>query len=296
MKRFLNLLIFLLAATIIKAQEMPQIIPPSPEAASMLSYGNTGVSFYTGQPNFSVPIHTISVKGFQFPISLSYSGFQGINLESVAPWVGLGWSLNATGTVSRTIRTRADDELMGQGYLILPEPDFTDTTILFTEFIKYGDKENDGEPDKFYFSVNGLNGSFFFRKTDANGISVVQKTQSNVKIQHTNTRPISDFTITDTNGYIYYFNEQEHTRSAPNGNLTADIPDPVTSWYLKNIISPAGDTLLSFNYYTLNNLQYTTLSGGSEKIGELPFLDSDLSHTTHYTTAKRLKEIVYDGG
>ena len=95
MKKLITLLLTL-GVFGLNAQEVPNLIPPSPEAVSMVKYGNTGVSFYTGQPSLSVPLHTISVRGYNFPISLSYTSFQGINVESIAPWVGLGWSLNAT--------------------------------------------------------------------------------------------------------------------------------------------------------------------------------------------------------
>ncbi|WP_420385567.1 hypothetical protein [Roseivirga sp.] len=291
MKILLKSLLLLMAVSIVHAQDVPDLIPPSPEAASMLTYGNTGVSFYTGQPNVSIPIHTISVRGYQFPISLSYSSFQGINVESVAPWVGLGWSLNATGTVSRTIRGKAD-ETFSEGYIRIPEPDITDPL----EMEDYGDGDYDGEPDKFYYSMNGISGTFFFNKTDTTALRVVQKPIENVDIDWTLNDPITQFELTDANGYVYTFSEQEKTQSVGMGQATTGVANPVTSWYLSTIKDQKGNTLLTFTYYTLSNLEYTTFAPNSQKENLAAFTSSDMSHTTHYLTAKRIKEITYPGG
>lgn len=272
------------------AQEVPKVIPPSPEAISMVQYGNTGVNFYTGQPSFSVPIHTVSVKGYQFPISLSYNSFQGINLETTAPWVGIGWSLNATGTISRSVKGVPDDELLtGTGYLHSPEPDLNDNL----KVVGYVNGATDLEPDKFYYSVNGVSGSFYFDR----GGNIIQKPKTNVEINYVNSSPISKFTIKDTNGLIYIFDVLEKTKSVPWGAAPVDEPDAVTSWYLSAIQDQNGGELLSFNYYDLPNLKHTIYAPQSLKESTVLFNEAtDMKFTDQTTTGKRIKEIVYPGG
>ena len=54
-KLVLSILAILICATM-PAQELPKIIPPSPNAAAFHVYGNTQVNNYTGSTNISIPI------------------------------------------------------------------------------------------------------------------------------------------------------------------------------------------------------------------------------------------------
>ena len=135
------------------AQDMPNLIPPSPESSSIIKYTNTNVNLYTGTPSLSIPIYTASFRNASIPISLNYTGFGGIKVEEVAPWVGLGWTLNAGGVVSRTVKGKPD-ETYAVGYLSLPEPPISET--IPEELEKIANSVHDGEPDQFYFNVNGM--------------------------------------------------------------------------------------------------------------------------------------------
>jgi YD repeat-containing protein len=83
------------------------VTPVSPNAASLGKYGETPVNYYTGLPNISIPLLEIKSGSLTLPISLSYHG-AGIKVDEEAPSVGLGWSLNAGGTIVRTIKGRDD--------------------------------------------------------------------------------------------------------------------------------------------------------------------------------------------
>ena len=50
-----------------------KIIPPSPNAASLGSYGNVPVSLYSGTVDLSIPIYEIKTAHNTVPISLSYT-------------------------------------------------------------------------------------------------------------------------------------------------------------------------------------------------------------------------------
>ncbi|UIR57752.1 hypothetical protein LZQ00_07990 [Sphingobacterium sp. SRCM116780] len=109
-KNTLTLAISFLFTLQIKAQnvvELPNVIPPSPNAQTFIKYGNFPVSNYTGVPDISVPIYNISLKDITLPITLSYNS-SGIRVEEEASRVGLGWVLNAGGLITHNIRESND--------------------------------------------------------------------------------------------------------------------------------------------------------------------------------------------
>ena len=85
------------------------LVHPTPNAASLGKYGDIPVSYHTGLPNISIPLFTLQDGSLQLPISLSYHG-GGIKVEETASWVGLGFSLNAGGVISRTVRNAPDED------------------------------------------------------------------------------------------------------------------------------------------------------------------------------------------
>lgn len=98
-----------LTTTTLKAGEIVdyKITVPPPQAYSFAQYADMPVSLYTGTPSIDIPLYTIQVGGYSFPISLSYHA-SGIKVSQEASWVGLGWNLNAGGNISRTIRGMDD--------------------------------------------------------------------------------------------------------------------------------------------------------------------------------------------
>jgi hypothetical protein len=127
-KTFQIAVIVLLCTSHVQGQE---VIPPSPNAASLGQYGDVSVSNNTGVPSISIPLYTVKSVGIELPISLSYHG-SGIKVAQEASWVGLGWALNTGGVITRAVR--GSDDLKLYGYLTVPElpslpsniPDFTD--------------------------------------------------------------------------------------------------------------------------------------------------------------------------
>ena len=77
----------------------PTVTPKSPEASAFQKYGETEINEYTGNPAISIPLYTLSYKGIELPLSLTYDG-GGIQVSQEASWVGLGWSLNVGGCIN----------------------------------------------------------------------------------------------------------------------------------------------------------------------------------------------------
>lgn len=276
MKTFLSvtrsaLVLVMLFSGILSAQELPQIVPPAPNAAAMVKYVDMPVSYVTGIPNISVPIYNISHGEISLPVNLSYHA-GGIRVEEIASWVGLGWSLNAGGVVSRTTKGLPDDAAQ-DGYI------YTSKTVqalsqlahnsqqLYDDIVDSMNGGNDYEPDIFSFNFGGYSGKFAY---DQGSDEFFQMPYSNVKITpvyETSGTKITSWVFTTPDGFKYYFGESEDglrtgtdvnssgaTFSHSNNGLSIpasgpSIPIHITSWHLMDIVSPNGDQV-KFYYDT----------------------------------------------
>jgi YD repeat-containing protein len=88
---------------------LKNIVPPSPNSSSLGKYGEWPVSLYTGVPNVSVPVCELKGRTISVPVSLSYHA-SGNKVGDIPSWVGLGWSLNAGGAVTRSIKGLPDED------------------------------------------------------------------------------------------------------------------------------------------------------------------------------------------
>ena len=86
----------------------PNLLPPAPEAAALGKYVEVPVSPYTGVPQINVPLTEVQEGELSVPVSLSYHA-SGNKVEEVATYVGMGWSLNAGGLITRVVRGLPDD-------------------------------------------------------------------------------------------------------------------------------------------------------------------------------------------
>ncbi|MBI4646152.1 MAG: hypothetical protein HY738_06010 [Bacteroidia bacterium] len=96
----------IIVATNLYSQQI--VIPPSPTAASLGRYADIQVNLYTGKPNITIPIWEINENDIRLPIYLTYLA-DGIKVEEIASWIGFGWSLNAGGVITRSVRGNPDD-------------------------------------------------------------------------------------------------------------------------------------------------------------------------------------------
>ncbi len=89
------------------AQNLPNVIPPSPQTTELNKYIDFPVNLSTGVPEISIPLYTIKTKGIEIPITLNYHA-SGIKHGQSDGDVGVGWSLSCNYRVSRTIYGHAD--------------------------------------------------------------------------------------------------------------------------------------------------------------------------------------------
>src|SRR5438067_4398929 len=138
---------------------------PSPTAASLGKFGDVPVSLYSGVPEIGIPLFAAKGKTLELPIALRYHA-AGIQVQEIGGWVGLGWALDAGGTITRTVRGLVDESLNGYyntGQTFYDEGNWQNPPgTLINNIVN---ETLDGEPDLFFFSFAGRSGQFVMGPT-----------------------------------------------------------------------------------------------------------------------------------
>ncbi|MPS74528.1 MAG: hypothetical protein E2590_15445 [Chryseobacterium sp.] len=254
----------------------PAIFSPSPNVMEMTRYLDQTVDNSTGIPSISVPIYTIQQGDIQVPVTLSYYA-GGIKVEQEATNVGLGWSLNAGGVVSREIRSIIDDldpqhdfgGFMYQVYKLRYFLTLPQNNPIVQQSLQYGqDRQFDLEADMFSYALPTASGGQF--QFDQDDRKFYENEITNNRIQYSTGAfgKIYEWTITDPKGVKYYFGEinegsyynpvysETNYRSVQTPGVLipagAEEPIGIVSWYLRKIIDAKGNEV-NFDY-TVNAL------------------------------------------
>lgn len=268
-----------------------------------MKYADVPVGLYTGVASVNVPLYELKGPHLSLPISLSYHA-GGIRVEENSSSVGLGWSLNAGGAVTRTTKGLRD-EAHG-GYLSSDTLPVNPQIIGFFEEVVTG--ELDTEPDIFFYNLNGRSGKFYLDKKSENSGVVMGHSipHQDIKIKCSFIpNLLVDFTITSEDGIEYFFNVVESTESRNYVyDVSSSIQGPVikgdrttqaeTSWFLKEIRSPIGGEVITFTYVPEKSKYETPRNGRAtyNTNSQLVTRTMSFSEVTH--SGKRLTEIRYD--
>ena len=261
-----------------------QVLLPSSEAQSLGDFAEVPVDLYTGRTNINIPLFTVSHNGIEVPVSLSYHG-GGIKVDDECGLVGLGWTLNAGGAVSRIVRGMPDDLYgpingIARGYdkLDIGSKNFIDSLMIrqrprnpmavldsanqrymLKPMEQYGqlydENKIDVAPDNYLFYANGLSGAFVGTNAEYVQSSGGCKIQSSLNGHH--------YILNDINGHSYTFGQHEKRRFTYRlENVFNKIPSDInpeyshlytSAWWLSSIISSAKDTI-TFDYITEKQL------------------------------------------
>ena len=313
------LILALMLGALISAQDLPTIIPPSPEARKMIEYGNIPVSYNTGVPAVNVPLYSFDAEGVRIPIELSYHA-SGTRVNDSEGITGLKWSLmNGGGFISRTVNGRPDEDTANDisGWLNASKnlnlDNLADTSSLYLAYMEGGCV--DLQPDEYNYSLpTGVSGKFIFGENQ----EIIQIPQNeNVKIEkYFNTVHDQGWKIRDTNGFLYVFITFDHNNtSGTSGQVSNSNPCPITyvksSWFLDKVVLPSGDEIT----YSYSNDTYRESFRQSETqfleeiipVDYSPSAESGpimsgfvngflpiISYANHYYNLKRLQNIQYN--
>ncbi|WP_083627307.1 hypothetical protein [Mucilaginibacter polytrichastri] len=233
-----------------------KIIPPSPSAGTMSTYGNLPLNGSSGGFNYSIPLYDIKCGDISLPISANYYS-TGVSVDALAGLVGMDWNLSAGGTISRVVKDFPDELSNNRWYPTSPDWANSSDEVMMKNLAR--ESGFDGEQDWFSFNVNGLSGSFYF---DAN-LNIHLSSDSDVTISYTPipaSNPIRmKFTIKDDRGFRYVFGGSDayiENNTPLNGCSVETYTSYDSAWFLKEIVSPTNN-VISFTY-AANNFTYKT--------------------------------------
>ncbi len=231
--------------------DMTQFPYKTPEAAAFMHYGQENISEYTGNPNISIPLLTISDKDMSIPVSLSYKG-DAIKVEEESSWVGLGWNLCIGGCINYVPAGSNDqtnpynknpfykwEEI--EEFCINQHPNIysqygtfkgvlTEKSIFDNEALKH----NACEPDMYTVSVLGHHFSFFIHPASQAGNPQYVILGENDRNYHIEQFGINEWRIIDGLGNEYFFSAQEKS-SSEHGTYTY-----TSAWYLTKVKTKKG--------------------------------------------------------
>lgn len=252
----------------------------SPEAAMIERYGYYPVDLSVGLTNISIPIYTIKTGQIEFPINLSYH-MGGIKVDDIASWTGLGWILNASGSICRNVLGLPDEsqsgilatkgvykELIGndQKTIRMPFPmqkscmDKVDKLNQWETIqrLLLDVQENNGidaGSDSYSYQANNIVGSFVYG-TDINRELIQIPHSDNVIIrkQELDGSGKSYYEIVGNDGAIYIFRYYETSFLKPSDEAGMNY---ISRWMLSSLISPNKADTLTFTYSNYNSQDYS---------------------------------------
>ena len=226
----------------------PSVFPSAPNTAAFAKFGSYPVNMYSGVPDISIPLYTIESGGLKVPITLAYHA-SGIRVSDAASWVGLGWSLNCGGAITRKILGIPDEN----GYLL--ETRHNNFNLqnnadldYVRETVEY--QQHDNMPDIYSYQIPGHSGKFFYDADSSFKIMMVPRSPLSVIGTHgynvaANCSCFNQkFTIRDEHGNIY-------TLGSTYQELTSTsfyTQNQTSAWMLENMISQNRKDTINFTY------------------------------------------------
>lgn len=220
---------------------MTTIVPPSPTAA-LGRYGEVLVGLHTGMANRSIPLYTAKNYGGGDEVSIASNYHaNGIRVDDVGGWVGLGWSLACGGVITRTVHGLADENQkrylsQGKDRIQAYLAGGMSAAGLYTLQTELSDGKVDLEPDVYSFNFTGHTGQFAFDRSGQPALIPQQALKIEARTDTTG------FKVTAEDGTEYHFltTEESNTETIPNRL----VPEAyISSWYLTRMNSVTGPAI-----------------------------------------------------
>ncbi|NLI37712.1 MAG: hypothetical protein GX416_14525 [Bacteroidales bacterium] len=213
-------------------------LPPSPQAAGLGLYGQIPIGNFTGTAEIEIPLYNINYKELSVPLFLSYHA-SGIRPDLFPGPVGMGWSLQAGGVITRVIKGESDfgDRIAntnsGGGMLEIQADGRTDAAWSSTAKLSYPlmmdyDANPVADPDEYYVSINGRTGHFYINPDST--FTIQTKDGGCFQIQAVRDSLAGEFqalaqTRTDTSVYIVPYKRHVNLRDVLKTFVLTDEKD-----------------------------------------------------------------------
>lgn len=180
------------------------------------------VDLQSGKPIINIPIYTATSSDLSIPVSLNYNAGIPETQENGSDDynLGIGWSLNAGGSISRTVKSLPDDYkgtgsdirmgwLYGSGasavnsFIIQSRTNCTGDAANYSALSSAVNSNFDSEPDVFNFNFGGYSGQFVFDNNKV--IQLLPYQDIKILPNYDANGLIASFTVTTPYGIQYQF-------------------------------------------------------------------------------------------
>jgi hypothetical protein len=225
-----------ISATAAENSYKPNVIPPSPDAASLGRYGEIPVELSKGTPSISISLYEIQSGSLRLPISLSYHA-SGVRVNDVSTSVGTSWTLNAGGAITRAVNGLPDEFNGGFRTATFPkENDYNAYNCFIGRLAAFDGTQADGSSDIYYYNYNQNSGKYMFanRKSSQDLYFIPVP----VAIPYKPIKIIPNGTIIEADGTLYSFGNAVNGKISYETSYVTEGPVNFTStWYLSHMIS-----------------------------------------------------------
>ncbi len=146
---------------------LENLMPKSPQAAQLFRVNDITVNSAKGVPDISFNLYTASVGDLKIPIALKYDA-TGIKYDDIPSAVGLKWSLDAGGQISRNINGQPDENYYFANQYRFSQDSMSNwnyaTDSIQTFYASVAQNSFDISHDDFSYNYPGNSGYFYYRK------------------------------------------------------------------------------------------------------------------------------------
>lgn len=288
------------------------IIPGMPENASLGAYGNVPISTGKGTPNISFNLYTLSKGGVNVPISISYQA-SGIRFNDIPSVVGMKWSLDAGGSVNRSVNGIIDEDYLLNNLSSIDPAHIAYQNLHVNSYETQDSSKRiakqslDVSLDDYFYNFPGHGGSMYLGPDQ---VFRADKEYRQLRISYTN--HLDTFIIKDNAGNTYIFGGYaDHSTIYNTGKYNKQALSSTgarVSWKLQKIITANKQEIVfeytsyTYEYSSLDSERWTvyiTPQGGAYAPCETGYYyigtNEDAYQTTQFTnTAWLLTKISTD--
>ncbi|SHK68827.1 hypothetical protein [Chryseobacterium polytrichastri] len=267
--------------------DINKMFASAPTSNNLMKFEEVPVSYYTGIPDISIPLVSIPTGNSKVAVGVQLK-YHPLNAkpDDRAGETGLGWSLIAGGTISRTVRGGNPDEknrtiafstppkakygIYNEIYNPTPKL-MKDQTIDLDEYsFQAAMGRYDTEYDLYQYNFMGQSGRFYIVKDDNGNYKPEKLDKNNLQIIINNIAPneITSFTIVDDKGIRYTFEAMEKSQKNLNNvkigiisgignpNPSLDFGNYWAAFHLIKIEDQNNILLANFNYAITSKVKF----------------------------------------
>lgn len=286
----------------------PNVTLPSPEAQKLGEYNGYPVSPATGLVDINIPLFNLDFFKLSLPFNLTYHS-SGIRIQDEPGMVGYGWTLQPGYRISRIVMGKPDDvscritqEIVGNVGVNSPLTTKIQSAVPASVCDNGGSGYDfdtvryDVQPDIFSISIPKVSASFILENT---GFSCSVKMLNScalkvmpLQILRNRELTLLGFKVLDDQGNVYYFGSEEYSgrqRLDYEEYTNTEMLPAVSSWMLRKIESPQGNTTFRYADYTYNSSfvqECGTLLDNGTSSGHSGVMDyKDLTNNQSYSVS-----------